>query len=1691
MNNITRIKELTEKSGADYKVYLLSDGSEEMEISSNAENSGNSAVMMRSATLVNDNTGVATYSWCDGQMTFDTTHTIGATLNAEGARAKNRMYLQFNKPSLPQLSRVKKAVLKLYQSGADFSENAPLIALYKLSESISLGECTPAYSDMLRDFEKAKNESGVYYEFDVTSIINDSTSFSLVLKMLDENMDGNVTVRGPALSIIYERTTGSNSAYRSHSHSLGFFGNAAVDLACGTLSIEAEDFSWGGNLMPVNIKHFYNSAFVDNDSMKFGEGWRLNVVQTMGRKGFVYEGEEISGYSYTDENGDDHFFKPSDEDNVFECIDDSESKYNTQTRILSWGGQKLYFNEDGMLIKICDEFENSMQIIYADGKISCVKDGVGREFAFSYDANDYLTKITAPDNTEVNYGYTNKILSSVTYQDGSRAEIDPSSRYPAYIELKNADGEGIYKVCYTYNNTKLKTITEYGAENGTYVLGTTSTYSYSGAYNRTILEVTEPADSDAGETESTITRTTYIFDNDDNVISEYSYIDGVGMSVSCDGEGINPFENEGSMKAVPNVNNLLANHCFAQVSNWSAVGAIDTIIESEDDSKFGKTVLCLTSQDSETIQKGVCQSASIDAGEHTFSCYVKTDITNGGAYLRVIDSSNNIIATSEKIKNTEGQLVRLVLPFESTQAQTINAQILIDGEGTATFSSSQLEKSAFANSYNMLYNGALENSIAGWETNDETNVTLSTSVASVFNDQSSLKIKGDLNSERFAYQDVKVKSKASTKESFALSGWCWSYGVIAREREGVEDVKLRLRADIHYEPNEEYESNIESFSSDFVSNMREWQYLTLEFEKTQYRKIDFIRVYCENSFNTGVSYFDDLSLIRTAIQTNLDPSDFAPEYNGEYDETQEQTFEAPAFEEAIDDYGNNLTETTFTDGELGTMYRSFSYDRGNELSEEVDARGRATSYVTDEQTSRNEVVTDRCGNKTEYEYDEKGRTVKVTSKDRENIEKANVSYSYDAFDNLSEIARGDGLKYVLTYNAFHNLESIGVDGKDEKLISYAYKNGNGRLKEMTYANGDKMKATYNTLGQMVTEKWYNSADTLTAHYKYAYDKDGNIVRSIDILSLKEYNYNYENGALVRSAEFDIVLDSNEFVISKTAVLSIAYNYNSDGQLVYKKISPVDAPSYEQFYENKEDGAVVLNSKYQDTKTLTHSKTDSFGRKVFDELQGVNATVTRQFSYHLGEKTNIHENYGKNKSVPTTNLVKDIVFSDGRIISYEYDGEERITKVTDSVDGITEYTYDALGQLLTETVTKDEVTSTVNSMTYDNYGNISSKNGVTYTYGDQNWKDKLTKVGDKTITYDAQGNPVNYLGHTLTWEKGRQLKSFDNISYKYNANGIRTSKIVNGVEHKYILDGTKIIAEIMPENILQPMYNNEDEICGIISGDIPYYFVKNLQGDVIAITDHNGETVARYSYDAWGACTITLDTEGIGSANPFRYRGYYYDTDTNLYYLQSRYYDASVGRFVNGDEAVVLNLSKNILGYNLFNYCRNIPVTNFDPTGFWVASINLSWGFVSIVGLNLSANILFDSSWDIGLFIGVTFMFGIFKGGAPFSVTYCWSLNKIKDYLNVYTVTFGGAMGGLNGALMYNYYKYPSNKKKLFAVQLSLCGVGLYRETMQIDEGIYIPLKPILNKILSFRSALRAKVIAKLISAIRKLRVQIL
>ena len=146
-------------------------------------------------------------------------------------------------------------------------------------------------------------------------------------------------------------------------------------------------------------------------------------------------------------------------------------------------------------------------------------------------------------------------------------------------------------------------------------------------------------------------------------------------------------------------------------------------------------------------------------------------------------------------------------------------------------------------------------------------------------------------------------------------------------------------------------------------------------------------------------------------------------------------------------------------------------------------------------------------------------------------------------------------------------------------------------------------------------------------------------------------------------------------------------------------------------------------------------------------------------------------------------------------------------------------------------------------------------------------------------------------------------------------------------------------------------------------------MKNLQGDIIAITNKNGKTVAEYSYDAWGVPTILSDSTGvIANVNPFRYRSYYYDAEIAKYYLQSRYYDAVVGRFINGDEASIASTQQSATSSNLYAYCQNECVNSKDINGYlkikiptWALSTALDILFIALNAAMYAGYLPFSST----------------------------------------------------------------------------------------------------------------------------------
>ncbi len=251
---------------------------------------------------------------------------------------------------------------------------------------------------------------------------------------------------------------------------------------------------------------------------------------------------------------------------------------------------------------------------------------------------------------------------------------------------------------------------------------------------------------------------------------------------------------------------------------------------------------------------------------------------------------------------------------------------------------------------------------------------------------------------------------------------------------------------------------------------------------------------------------------------------------------------------------------------------------------------------------------------------------------------------------------------------------------------------------------------------------------------------------------------------------------------------------------------------------------------------------------------------------------------------------------------------------------------------------------------------------------------LTEIDGTDITYDEIGNPENWRNATsLTWE-GRNLVGAtvgnNNYTYTYDSNGIRKQAFLNGKAYKeYVTDGTNIISEIYyGATELEFFYDASGSVSGAKFFNQMYTYRKNLQGDIIGMYNRQGELVVEYTYDAFGnvlSCTGEA-AYTVGDINPFLYRGYYFDYDLGLYYLNSRYYDPVVGRFINADSFV--STGQGIIGNNMFAYCLNNPIMASDPSGqIGIILLGLAIGVCSQVVSDLvtsaTTGSLEFSSWE--------------------------------------------------------------------------------------------------------------------------------
>ena len=630
----------------------------------------------------------------------------------------------------------------------------------------------------------------------------------------------------------------------------------------------------------------------------------------------------------------------------------------------------------------------------------------------------------------------------------------------------------------------------------------------------------------------------------------------------------------------------------------------------------------------------------------------------------------------------------------------------------------------------------------------------------------------------------------------------------------------------------------------------------------------------------------------------------------------------------VDNYVDYEVLSESVDKTKPFMQTSSEYDStGNYVTSETNEQGSTTHYVYDVNGNVTS-ITDADDNVTSYAYDSSGNLTSVKNGDSEN------SYTYSGLGSVSKITH-NGFSYSFNYDVFYNLVSTRIG--NVAITSNTY-DSNGNLTKTAYANGDYLEYAYDNYGNIsvITGETGKIAEMI-------YNKQGLVTKAVDYSSGETSYYYYT---------FDGSLESE-------------YRTSSDGSLTHYIITDSNGNTVEKTSVNGQTKTITTGSD-DDGKSfvnndgvINETSTDDFGRvSTVTTKQNKSDTVfTKQYSYYHGSESNA-----------TTNMVGGISYklSSDKVLgySYNYNDTGNVENVYENGKKVAVYTYDELNQLVWYADTR---TGRYIRIVYDNYGNIQKMESYslgtnwapvklletrTYSYGDTNWKDKLTEFDGDSITYDANGNPLTYRdGMSFEWENGRILKKINTsdkaIQMNYDSNGMRTQKSVDGVKTNYYYDSSNnLFALTQGNDTLFFYYDNSGEVMSVSCNGTMYFYIKDLQGDITEIVDKDGKAVAEYAYDAWGnMLTENNGTLAVGKLNPFRYRSYVYDEETGLYYLQSRYYDPLTGRFLNAD-VYADTQSGTPLSTNMFAYCENNAINKSDDEGkdaWWIQSPNSANG----------------------------------------------------------------------------------------------------------------------------------------------------
>jgi RHS repeat-associated protein len=1444
----------------------------------------------------------------------------------------------------------------------------------------------------------------------------------------------------PVIILKYRNTKGIEDYYSYTTLQAGNAGAANINNYTGNLYFEQNSISTSGLLMPASAYLTYNTNNSDkkqfNSGLSIGYGWKLSLEQYIEKTGIT-----DYPYRYIDADGTEHYFKKLVDGTTTTYIDEDglglsliPNIDNTYTMIDSQ--DNIYnFNTERNLVNIKDANGNITSITYSNGIIQSVTDGSGKKITFVNSSgvltqikdpanrvtkftvtNGQLVQVTNPDGSNHTYSYVSNAIDKITDSKGYMLDFDYKSagmRVSSVLETGNSkNGQKIGFDYKEYNTTKITTAgndNTYGSNDDII-----TTYQFDD-YGRLISTQAKSNGKQLGSSLSAFTSMSTSVENIkkiNKVTSNY----GLGASTV----------------------NLLKNHNAEKDSDWTLFKSgtsSESVGYSNSYHYIGNKSLKIgvssaTNDSSVRYRQMLTNEILVPGKTYTFSGYIKTvglePLEKGKYGVALLVYSyyddgrsaksfySDFITSTTDVNINEGwrrQSVTFTVPTDASRT-SVNL-IVKNANGATYFDALQLEAGNVANEYNLIENAGFEDStnLYGYTASNLNSSTDLTTTTSYIDGKQSFKITGAKKALKSISQEVIVSGSES--DTYIISGWTKAYAVPAFIKDTSSDIdrKYKISIKVTYTDGTYVWKDAANFNLDVTG----WQYgvvaIDLSDDNASTSKTPAnLTIYPRYDYQANTVYFDNLSIVKANVTNySYDTNGNLTSAVNNAEQSTSMGYDNNDLTSVKDANGNtstysydkhNLTQavsqkkvtsdvTYNTAGlPLQSIIRNSSStmkiqtdttytDDGAYISKTYDQDGYETSYSYDQNKGILNSTTDPGGNTTSYTYN--ANTDQLTEVSGV-VGGKTISNAYDYDKDLLKKISHNGIDYNFSYDDFGNTSEIKVG--NQFLTSYQYEVNNGSLSQVTYGNGDTNSFTYDEYGN-ITQTSVNGIP----RFLWNANSNGNIIRHEDLKNQLLFNYEYDiNGRLIRQD----VEDTSKAIGTDRNSYLLEYGYDANNN-VDRFVNKAGSRTLTHQYTYGLDNLLT-------TYNMPTGKNVSYTYDGLNRLQqyqiGTTNPITVELAYALSNR-----NVGEQRDYRTTKIYTEGVGN--KVTKYSYDKLGNVTEIYEKTGDSSyvlknSYEYDELSQLIRENDVEQNLTKVY---TYDLGDNIISikeyaytlepindlqpQNTINYQYADLNWKDKLTSYNEQPITYDTIGNPISYNGYTLDWDNGRELVSLsgngiENATYTYDADGLRTTKTVNGVKTTYEYVGGQLLYEKKGDTEIHYLYDANGSLRGIQTVDETgaskaYYVVTNTRGDVTQIYDEAGTLQVSYSYDAWGKILSIKDGNGneitddnnIGKLNSLRYRGYYYDDETGLYYLQSRYYDSNLLRMLNSDESTILFLTgKYLLGNNLFIYCGNNPIMNSDPTGYvwknhwwnsrWFISNAINTAIFAAVGGSLAA-----------------------------------------------------------------------------------------------------------------------------------------